>query len=134
MLLELTVVMMILMSLLAILFVGAQGWKRGSDRAACIFKMRNMQVAARSYQNMYGYNSGGHLYADGRTQHIAAHLLAKGCIEQDLFERTQGARSCPSDGEYSTPLTDRFPPVGSFDMVCSLAEGDKHVPEDHADW
>lgn len=37
-LLELTVVIMVLLSLISILFIGARAWKRGSDRTGCILK------------------------------------------------------------------------------------------------
>ena len=51
-LLELTVVILVLLSLISILFVGARAWKKGSDRAANVMIIRNVQQAVRSYQNM----------------------------------------------------------------------------------
>ena len=51
-LLELTVVILVLLSLMSILFIGARAWKKGSDRAANIMVIRNVQQAVRSYQNM----------------------------------------------------------------------------------
>ena len=51
-LLELTVVILVLLSLISILFVGARAWKRGSDRAANIMNIRNTQQAMRGHQNM----------------------------------------------------------------------------------
>ncbi len=51
-LLELTVVILVLLSLISILFVGARAWKKGSDRAANVMIIRNVQQALRSYQNM----------------------------------------------------------------------------------
>ncbi|MCW1924147.1 hypothetical protein OKA05_16385 [Luteolibacter arcticus] len=51
-LLELTVVILVLLSLISILFVGARAWKKGSDRAANVMIVRNVQQAVRSYQNM----------------------------------------------------------------------------------
>lgn len=52
-LLELTVVILVLLSLIAILFVGARAWKRGSDRSANILNIRNVQQAVRGHENMY---------------------------------------------------------------------------------
>jgi len=46
-LLELTVVILVLLSLISILFVGARQWKKGSDRAGCIMLQRNIQQAVR---------------------------------------------------------------------------------------
>ena len=51
-LLELTVVILVLLSLITILFVGARAWKRGSDRSANIMNIRNCQQAMRGEQNM----------------------------------------------------------------------------------
>ncbi len=58
-LLELTVVILVLLSLISILFIGARAWKKGSDRAASILQIRNVQQAVRSYSNMNGLNPGG---------------------------------------------------------------------------
>jgi prepilin-type N-terminal cleavage/methylation domain-containing protein len=57
-LLELTVVILVLLSLISILFIGARAWKEGSDRAANIMNIRNVQQAMRSHQNMNGLNEG----------------------------------------------------------------------------
>jgi len=52
-LLELTVVILVLLSLISILFVGARAWKKGSDRAGCIINIRNTQQAVRGFLNMH---------------------------------------------------------------------------------
>ena len=57
-LLELTVVILVLLSLISILFIGARAWKRGSDRAASILMIRNVQQAVRSNANMSALNTG----------------------------------------------------------------------------
>ena len=51
-LLELTVVILVLLSLISILFVGARAWKKGSDRSANLMNLRNTQQAMRGAQNM----------------------------------------------------------------------------------
>jgi type II secretory pathway pseudopilin PulG len=53
-LLELTVVILVLLSLVAILFVGARAWKKGSDRAANVLNLRNIQQAVRGHENVHG--------------------------------------------------------------------------------
>ncbi|MES2660201.1 MAG: type II secretion system protein [Verrucomicrobiota bacterium] len=133
-LLELTVVIATLLALIAVLFVGALGWKRGSDRSACILTLRNMQVATRSYQNLYGYEYGGHPYADNGTQDIAEHLHSKGYIESATYERARGLKNCPSGGSYSCPVPNIFPPEGELYMKCSLANSDNHLPKSQAGW
>ena len=69
-LIELTVVILVLLSLISILFVGARAWKKGSDRAGCIMNIRNVQQGVRSFQNINGHNQiklrihwhAGHMY------------------------------------------------------------------------
>ena len=51
-LLELTVVILVLLSLISILFIGARAWKKGSDRAANILNIRNVQQAVRAHANI----------------------------------------------------------------------------------
>jgi len=58
-LLELTVVILVLLSLISILFVGARAWKKGSDRSANIMNIRNTQQAMRGHQNMKELEVGG---------------------------------------------------------------------------
>ncbi len=57
-LLELTVVILVLLSLISILFIGARAWKKGSDRAANILNIRNVQQAVRAHSNIRGMNTG----------------------------------------------------------------------------
>jgi type II secretory pathway pseudopilin PulG len=57
-LLELTVVILVLLSLISILFIGARAWKKGSDRSASLITIRNVQQAVRSYANMNNKNEG----------------------------------------------------------------------------
>ena len=55
-LLELTVVILVLLSLISILFIGARAWKKGSDRAANILNIRNVQQAVRAHANVRALN------------------------------------------------------------------------------
>ena len=57
-LLELTVVILVLLSLISILFIGARAWKKGSDRATNIMNLRNCQQAMRGHANMNQLNTG----------------------------------------------------------------------------
>ncbi len=57
-LLELTVVILVLLSLISILFIGARAWKKGSDRAGCILNIRNVQQAMRGHANMHSLLEG----------------------------------------------------------------------------
>src|SRR6187402_3075258 len=84
-LLELSIVITTLLILISLLFIGARSWRRGGDRAMCVMTLRNMQVATRSYQNIYGYNFGSRPSAENGTQDIAEHLHSKGFIETKLY-------------------------------------------------
>ncbi len=57
-LLELTVVILVLLSLISILFIGARAWKKGSDKAASILTIRNSQQGVRSFANLNNKNEG----------------------------------------------------------------------------
>ncbi len=133
-LIETTVVLAVLLTLLSVLFMATQSWKRGSDRAACIVSLRNIQVATRSYQNLYGYNPGGHPYTEYGTQDIARHLMEKGYIESALYEIAIGGKSCAGGGTYQRPHADLFPLGGVLYANCTLATTANHVPANASDW
>lgn len=133
-LLELSVVITAILALLSIAFFGTRGWMRGSDRSTCVLTTRNVQVALRSYQNLYGYNFGGQPYADRGTQDIAEHLHNKGYIEDSVFKQVIGTSTCNGGGTYVRTTPDRFPPQGELYMTCSLAESLEHKPKSYSDW
>jgi type II secretory pathway pseudopilin PulG len=123
-LLELTVVILVLLSLISILFVGAQAWKRGSDRTLCIMNIQNVQKGVRSFSNLYGYSP---------SQSVAG--LQMRVIGLGKF--VESTPACPSSGTYSYGATfgaDTIPPVGELYLSCSLSSTDGHVPANHADW
>ena len=62
-LLELMVVILVLLSFIAILFIGARAWREGSDRSANILNIRNVQQAVRSHANLHGLPNGATLYS-----------------------------------------------------------------------
>jgi type II secretory pathway pseudopilin PulG len=123
-LLELTVVIMVLLTLITTLFFGAQAWKRGSDRALCIIHIQNVQKAVRSYSNLYGY-------APGAT----VTNLQNQVIGLGRFVET--APTCPGNGTYSFGQTygpEVIPPLGELYLQCSLAVTSQHEPPAHSDW
>ena len=56
-LIELTVVILVLLSLISVLFIGARAWMRGSDRANAALLIRNAQQGVRSHANIMGVES-----------------------------------------------------------------------------
>jgi prepilin-type N-terminal cleavage/methylation domain-containing protein len=133
-LLELTVVLIILLALVSIMSVGARAWLRGSERTSCILTLRNVQVATRSYQNLYGYNYGGRPYAERGTQNIVEHLHNKGYIEESTYKYSRGTTPCAAGGTYTCPQPDIFPLEGELFMHCSLSESANHVPSTLDGW
>ena len=124
-LLEITVVILVLLSLISILFVGARAWKRGSDRALCIMHLQSVQKGVRSYANLYGFEVGDH-----------APDLQNKVIGLGRFVET--VPTCPKGGTYSygqTSGNETIPPLGELYMVCDLATSqDAHEPKYHAEW
>lgn len=119
-LLELTVVILVLLTLVTVLFIGAQAWKRGSDRTLCLMNLQNVQKGMRGYMNLYGF-------APGQT---VTGLKSK-VIGLGRFVEVEP--SCPRDGAY-TYGNDQIPSVGVLYITCSLATSDKHEPENYIDW
>ncbi len=123
-LLELTVVILVLLSLIAILFIGARAWRRGSDRALCIMQIQAVQKGVRSYANLYGF-------ANGETAPgLQAHVIGLG----RFVETTP---NCPGGGTYSYGATSGnnvVPPLGEIYLQCSLAGSSEHDPLNHTDW
>ncbi len=116
-LLELTVVILVLLSLISILFIGARAWKAGSDRAGCILNIRNAQQAVRSYQNMNNY-------PEGKTINMFTDIFGDGGFGKET--------KCPAGGDYDH--IGAIPAPGTLVMVCSLAGDDRHEPVSFGDW
>jgi type II secretory pathway pseudopilin PulG len=113
-LLELVVVITVLLVLIAVLFLGATAWKAGSDRSNCLVNIRNVQLAGRSYQNMYAINPGA-TFTD--TMIIGPNSY----IPQTPV--------CPGAGTYTYAAS--FPLTGTLFITCSVAT---HVPPSYSGW
>lgn len=117
-LLELTVVILVLLSLISILFIGARAWKKGSDRAGCIMNIRNVQQAVRGHQNMTNLSTGDTLAS-------TALIGANGYLGN--------TPTCPGGGTYT--YTGTVPALGSLYTTCSLAGTLDHAPSNvTSDW
>ncbi|BCX46637.1 hypothetical protein HAHE_05450 [Haloferula helveola] len=117
-LLELTVIILVLLSLVTILFVGARAWKRGSERTACLMNIRMAQQATRSLQNLCDL-------PEGATLDMAEDLIGSGnFIEIEPI--------CPGGGTYE--FAKQFPPIGVPALACSLAAAADHQPPSSVGW
>ena len=118
-LLELTVVILVLMTMISVLFFGAQAWKRGSDRALCIINIQAVQKSVRSYSNLYGFDPGAN--APG----LQGQIIGLGKFVETTPE-------CPGGGSYTYGAVfgnDTVPPLGELYMECSLKSSDEHLPD-----
>jgi type II secretory pathway pseudopilin PulG len=123
-LLEVTVVILILLTLVSILAIGAQAWIRGSDRAMCIINIQNVQKGMRSYANLSG------LSPSSPAPDLQSNLIGPG-----LF--IESTPVCPGGGVYTygqASGADTIPPLGTLYLDCSLAGSRGHVPNSTPDW
>jgi len=119
-LLELTVVILVLLSLVAVLFIGANAWKNGSDRVLCILNLQSVQKGVRSYSNLTGRNPGETVPG------LQSEIIGSGCYVEVMPE-------CPGHGSYAT-TGDIIPPLGSLYLECSLATSGAHIPRNAEEW
>jgi len=119
-LLEMTVVILVLLSLIVLLFVGVDGWKRGSDRAMCIVNLEQVQKGVRSFANLHAHDPGESVAG------LESEVIGSG----KFFE---GMPTCPRNGSYVT-LGDQVPLIGEPYLSCSLAASDDHEPVDFGGW
>lgn len=124
-LLELTVVILVLLSLISILFVGARAWKKGSDRAASVLTIRNVQQAVRSYSNMNGKNAGD------TVSDLSTELFGAGKFLEN--NPTAGTHPAGLPVTYVITAATTIPQVGTLYMTASdTAYAPKS--EDIKDW
>ena len=57
-LIEITVVIALILSLITILLVGFNAYKEGADRAKCVLNVSNIQKAVRSFSNLSEQSAG----------------------------------------------------------------------------
>lgn len=124
-LLELTVVILVLLSLISILFIGARAWKKGSDRAGCIMNIRNVQQAVRSYANMQGLDPTDPIPSAGTLRSV---IIGAGSFMEN-------PPVCPGAGTYTGLDATTIPAVGDVALECDFSDGGPtHAPSNTDDW
>jgi hypothetical protein len=114
---EVTVTLAVLIAVITVLFIGARAYKNGSDRAACVMNIHNVQNAVRSFSNLNGLVPG---------QAVARMDLRSKLVGPGLYlERDP---KCPGEGAYAY-LGDRIPSQGELYLSCSLAKDERHQPQ-----
>lgn len=123
-LIELTVVIFVLMGLISILFLGAQAWKRGSDRGLCVLNIQLVQKAVRSYGNLYGHDPGTSVSG------LRSKIFAPGAfLETDPTCRGGGIYSFGAASGENT-----IPPIGHVYLKCSFSDSRDHQLPGNAEW
>jgi type II secretory pathway pseudopilin PulG len=123
-LIEITVVILVLLTLISVLFIGANIYKRGADRAACILNIRNIHQAVRANQNLKGINTGAALAIDDEIYSVAQVTEvqdAGGTVTTAAVvavERYLTKPGCPTDSGLYTPEA-TYPTVGTTAVVCA---------------
>ncbi|MBL9154024.1 MAG: hypothetical protein JNK37_16145 [Verrucomicrobiales bacterium] len=116
-LVEVTLVLAVLLSLVGILFIGTQAYLKGADRAVCLQNLASVQKAVRAYGNLHQLVPGN-----------AVDNLKGEIFGSDKFIPIEPR--CPANGVY-TFRGNILPQVGELYMSCS-EEG--HSPKNHAAW
>lgn len=123
-LLEMTVVILVLLTIIGTLFIGARAWMKGSARATCIMHISVVQRSMRGYANLYNFPPGT----------IAPDLLSQ-IIGPDRF--ILKTPICTAGGSYSFGQdygVNTIPPMGAIYMKCSLAADQDHTPKLTQEW
>jgi type II secretory pathway pseudopilin PulG len=106
-LIEITVVILVLLTLISVLFIGANVYKNGADRAACILNIRNIHQAVRADQNLTGNVAGSAVTS------LAGNLYGGG-----LYFET--APTCPkATGAYTMASDTAYPAIGTVAVTCA---------------
>lgn len=116
-LIEVTVVVAVLLSMISVLFLGVAAYKKGSDRALCIQNIASVQKAVRSYSNLYSYGTG----------ETVANLKDE-IIGPGKFFETDPV--CRSGGTY-TYGGDVIPAPSVAYLSCSISD---HLPASISGW
>lgn len=117
-LIELTVVILVLLSLISVLFIGARSWKDGSDKANCVMNIRNFQTAARSMSNLKPDDYASTATVDKAAVYTFMGITVLNCPKSKTDTYT-------ASGTYGAD-------VGTAFLACSntTTDGDAHAPSD----
>jgi type II secretory pathway pseudopilin PulG len=124
-LIEITVVILVLLTLIAVLFIGANIYKKGADRAACILNIRNIHQAVRANQNLYNLKPATGTYA--------GDTLTKSDIVGTADSYIEDEPLCPHDTSAYTFVVN-YPQVGTVAVTCTNATSLDHVPASTEGW
>jgi hypothetical protein len=123
-LIELTVVILVMLSMITVLFIGTRVWRRGGDRAMCLLHIQSVQKGMRGFANLHGAEPGAHV------PDLLDQIIGFGCF-------VEVTPVCPGGGNYTFGTRygiNTIPPVATPYMECSLATTAQHFPNSTGDW
>ncbi len=126
-LIELTVVILVLLTLISVLFIGAQAYKNAADRSACILNIRNTHQGVRALQNTSG--------AAVTDTFLRASVIGTGkFVENEPLCPTNP--STVAGGAASYTVLGAYPAVGTCSVTCTVntATAKDHKPNTTNGW
>ena len=128
-LIEMTVVIVGLLTLISISISVAQAWKGSANRAQCITNLRTFQKGVRSYI----------LLNEGRDNNITTNSNGTWTLNSitplnDFFpvNNETSTITCPANGVYD--FTRPIPAIGEVWVSCSLEASRSHIPSNSGNW
>lgn len=111
-LIELTVVIVVILALVSVLFIGAQAYRNGASRSACIVLLRQTHVATRSHQNLNNGEAG--------LEVVNAPDVATAVLTTPTYQGFMTVvPECPRDNMPYTGWTNTdYPAAGKVDIAC----------------
>ena len=115
-LIEITVVILVLLTLISVLFIGASAYKKGADRAACILNIRNVHQAVRVNQNLKGGTTYklGDIFGSGK--YFEEYVMCPNKSgDEGSFYVTHDWEELRNGDTFRDAL---YPPIGTAVMFC----------------
>jgi hypothetical protein len=103
-LVEISLVISVLLSLISIIFFGVTSFSEGSARAKCVLRQAKLQKIAISYANLNGLNSGDTVPG-----------IVTTLVDQKYVAKTP---TCPGQGTYS--FLTHIPSLNEKFVTCSI--------------
>ena len=116
-LIELTLVLTLILGLISVLFIGANSYKQGVNRANCIQSVSSVQRAMRSHTNLFELSPGDSV------PNLKGRIIGPG----RLIPTTP---LCPGGGVYSY-WEGTVPPSNTAFMQCTIGD---HAPASTSAW
>ena len=115
-LIELTVVIVVILSLISVLFIGAQAYRNGASRSACVVLLRSTHQAVRSHQNLNGGFAGGPVIGGGTVENAIIDANSPAASNNGFFSSVP---VCPRDGvTYAGLGLTTYPMLNMVDVNC----------------